>query len=257
MKVFSIKTAAHLVATSLLIALITTPASPARHSNGPVLSSEEAAAVADVVTQFKNHSLSDCVALMDRLRPEAVSKEDKLALKAAGFPLVDSNTEITNSLVLKELYKRTQSVLEFHHRAGIVEFIAFRNSDPVLMSKPGAFIAISTRAIELTKNDDALSGVTAHELSHEYFAMQFLDAYNTHNLEKHRKIELLCDAFATVTLIKLKKDPQQYAVALSAIVHNSQSSERLNDGTHEMPTLEARLQVISQVQQLFTQTAAK
>src|SRR6266849_3571214 len=219
------------------------------HENDP--KPEPNVEVAFVVNQFRNKSLADCAAMMDRLRPQAVTAQEKIALRADGFDLVNK-TEINDPALLKALYRRTQKVLEFHHRAGIVEYLLFKNSDPILTTKPGAFIAISSRALELAQNDDALGGIIAHELSHELLAMQFLDAYTTHNGEKLRIIELLCDVFATITMLELKMNPDKFAEALKDIVHNSKAAEQLNDGTKGMPSLEARLQTISEIKKLFS-----
>jgi len=207
--------------------------------------------VAFVVNQFHNKTLADCVAMMDRHRPQAVTAQEKVILRAQGFDLVNK-TLINDPALVQELYRRTQKVLEFHHRAGIVEYRLFKNSDPVLMTQPGAFIYISSRALEIAQDDEALNGIIAHELSHELLAMQFLDAYTTHNCEKLRIIELLCDVFATITMIELKMNPDKFADALKDIVHNSKASEELNDGTKGMPSLEARLQTISEIKKLFS-----
>jgi Zn-dependent protease with chaperone function len=209
-----------------------------------------------VLNQFRNKSLEDCVKLMDRLRPQAVTPQEKTILRKNGFELVTPKTEITDPALIAELYQQTQKVLEFHHRAGIVEYILFKHEDPLFITKAGAFIAISNRALDLADNDHARSGIIAHELSHEYFAMQFLDAYQTHNCRKLRVIELLCDVFATITMIQLKMDPDRFAEALRKIVHNSKESEQLNDGNKEMPSLEARLRVISEIKKQFLHPAS-
>ena len=148
---------------------------------------------------------------MDRLRPKALTAEEKKILKAYGFDLINKDTEINDPALLDELYRKTQNVLEFHHRTGIVEYLLFKNRDPVLMTKAGAFIAISNRALKIAKDDEALSGIIAHELSHEYFAMQYLQARNAHDCEKLRIIELMCDALGTITMLKLKMNPDKYS----------------------------------------------
>jgi hypothetical protein len=193
---------------------------------------------------------------MDRLRPKALTAEQKQILKAYGFDLINKNTEITNPTLLAELYRKTRSVLEFHHRAGIVEYLLFKNRDPVLMTKAGAFIAISNRALKLAKDDEALSGIIAHELSHEYFAMQFLRAHNSHDYETLRIIEMMCDALATITLLKLEMNPDKYSAALEKIICNSEASEQLNNGSREMPSLQSRLHVIAEIKKQFCQQAA-
>ena len=235
------------ILVAAVICLLSAAAFP--HGNDP--KPEPNVEVAFVVNQFRNKSLADCAAMMDRLRPQAVTVQEKVALRADGFDLINK-TEINDPALLKDLYRRTQKVLEFHHRAGIVEYLLFTNSDPILMTKPGAFIALSSRALEIAQSDDALAGIIAHELSHELLAMQFLDAYTTHNCEKLRIIELLCDVFATITMIELKINPDKFADALKDIVHNSKGAEELNDGTKGMPSLEARLQTIAEIKKLFS-----
>ena len=250
-----------IIALLLAVALTHQPALRADESTS---STNERQAVAFVVTQFheligsadRNKTLTDCVLLMDRLRPMAVTNQEKSILKSNGFGfnLVNDKTEIKDPQVLSDLYRRTKDALTFHHRDGIVEYVVFKHDSPILITKAGAFIAISTRALRIAKNDDALAGIIAHELSHEYVAMQSLEAHKSNNLEKLRQIELLCDVFATVTLIKLNRDPDKYAQALSDIVHNSKASEELNNGTNGMPTLEARLEVIAQITKLLRPT---
>jgi len=220
------------------------------HNHRPA--SVERAETTFVLNQFHEKTLEDCVQYMDRLRPKALTVEEKKILKSYGFELINKDTEINDPALLTELYQKTQKVLEFHHRAGIVEYLLFKNSDPILMTKAGAFIAISNRALKIAKDDQALSGIIAHELSHEYFALQFLQARNAHDCKKLRIIELMCDALATITMIRLEMNPDKYSSALEKIIRNSKASEQLNDGTREMPSLQARLNVISEIKKQFS-----
>ena len=205
-----------------------------------------------VLNQFRTRTLEDCVKLMNRRRPQAVTPEEKFILRKDGFELVTAETEVTDPDQLGDLYRQTQEVLRFHRRAGIVEYILFRHRDPILITKAGAFIAIASRALEIADNKEAKSGIIAHELSHEYFALEKYEALKSRDCKKLRVIELLCDAFATVTLISLKMDPDKYADALKKIIRNSRESEQLNDGNNGMPSLEARLQVISEIKKLYS-----
>ena len=195
---------------------------------------------------------------MDRLRPKPLTAEEKTILKAYGFDLITKDTEITDPTLLNEIYRKTQKVLEFHHRAGIVEYLLFKNHDPVLMTKAGAFIAISNRALKIVKDDEALAGIIAHELSHEYFALQFLRAHNSHDSTALRIIEMMCDALATITLLKLDINPDKYSAALERVIRNSEASEKLNNGSREMPSLQSRLHVIAEIKKQFgPQTASR
>ena len=234
------------ITVSLISSITATP-----HGHTPFSNSAE---TTFVLNQFRDKTLDDCVQYMDRLRPKRLTAEEKTILKAYGFDLITKDTEITDPTLLNELYRKTQKVLEFHHRAGVVEYLLFNNHDPVLMTKAGAFIAISNRALKIVKDDVALAGIIAHELSHEYFALQFLNAHNAHDNEKLRIIELMCDALTTITMLKLALNPQKYSDALQRIICHSKASEQLNDGSREMPSLAARLHVISSITtQLSTQ----
>ncbi len=211
-----------------------------------------------VLSQFRDKTLDDCVQYMDRLRPKPLTAEEKTILKSYGFDLITKDTEIDNPALLAELYRKTQTVLEFHHRIGIVEYLLFKNRDPVLMTKAGAFIAISNRALKIAKDDQALSGIIAHELSHEYFALQFLRAHNSHDYKTLRIIEMMCDALATITLLKLEINPDKYSAVLEKIIRNSEASEQLNNGSKEMPSLQSRLYVIAEIKKQFgPQTASR
>ena len=220
------------------------------HAHTPAF--EENTEATFVLSQFRDKTLDDCVQYMDRLRPKALTAEEKEILKGYGFQLINKDTEIINPALLNELYQKTHKVLEFHHRAGIVEYLLFKNRDPLLMTKAGAFIAISNRALKIAKDDEALSGIIAHELSHEYFVMQFLQAYKAHDYKTLRIIEMMCDALATITLLKLEINPDKYSGVLEKIIRNSEASEQLNNGSREMPSLESRLHVIADIKKQFS-----
>jgi len=232
---------------------LTSSITAAAYGHTPFSNSAE---TAFVLNQFRDKTLDDCVQYMDRLRPKPLTAEEKAILRAYGFDLITKETEITDPNLLNELYRKTQKVLEFHHRAGIVEYLLFKNHDPVLMTKAGAFIAISNRALKLVKDDEALAGIIAHELSHEYFALQFLRAHNSQDYKTLRIIEMMCDALATITLLKLEINPDKYSGVLEKIIRNSEASEQLNNGSREMPSLESRLYVIAEIKKQFSPHAA-
>ena len=239
----------HSIVTAIALCLLS-PIAGLPH--GHMAASAETAETKFVLNLFRDKTLDECVQYMDQLRPRALTAEEKQILKADGFDLITKDTEINDQALLNELYRETQKVLEFHHRAGIVEYLLFKNSDPVLMTKAGAFIAISNRALKIAKDDEALSGIIAHELSHEYFALQYLQARNAHDSQKLRIIELMCDALCTITMLKLQMNPDRYAGALTKIIRNSRASEQLNDGTGQMPSLQSRLHVIAEIRKQFS-----
>lgn len=91
----------------------------------------------------------------------------------------------------------------------------------------------------------------AHELAHEYVAMDLLQATQSGNLGRIRELELFCDAVAAVVLLDLKLDPGAYARALRRIANHSKESAKLNNGENSHPAVHARLRLISDISALF------
>jgi predicted Zn-dependent protease len=113
-------------------------------------------------------------------------------------------------------------------------------------------LVISTEVLKIVGSDDAaLIGLVAHELAHEYVAMQMLSALRSGDLSRIRELELFCDAVATVVLFNLGLDPAHYARVLRRIATHSQAAAALNDGSNSHPAIAARLKVISDVSDLL------
>jgi Zn-dependent protease with chaperone function len=249
-----------IVVTAILIGVVTAlGASPVFPRQPKAAMSQSDAEVEYILKQVRNKTLDDCFKMMERWRPQAVTPAEKAALLKDGFVLINKKTGAEAALTfekdpgkLAELYRQTKGVLEVHNRAGIVEYLLFKNDEPIVMTKVGAYIAISSRLLKLVNEGEGRAGIMSHELSHEYFQIKFIEALNSRDCATLRKIELFCDVLAAVTMMKLKMNPDNYAEALQKIVHNSKESEELNDGTQTMPSLAARLKVISAIKKQFS-----
>ena len=169
------------------------------------------------------------------MRPEAVSQTDK-SLLMRELPLVNAHNRVEDGRQLVRLYARVETTLELYKRHGIVDLVIFRDSRPIVYSKPGVVLVISTEVLKIVGSDDAaLIGLVAHELAHEYVAMQMLSALRSGDLSRIRELELFCDAVATVVLLNLGLDPAHYASVLRRIATHSQAAAALNDGSNSHP----------------------
>jgi hypothetical protein len=249
-----------IVVTAILIGVVTALKAPPVFPRQPKAAmSQSEVEVEYILKQVRNKTLDDCFKMIERWRPQAVTPAEKAALLKEGFALIDKKTGAEAAVKfendpgkLAELYRQTKGVLELHHRAGIVEYLLFKNDDPIVMTKVGAYIAISSRLLKLANEGEGRAGIISHELSHEYFQLKFIEALKARDYPTLRKIELFCDVLATVAMIKLKMNPDNYAEALRKIVDNSKESEELNDGNQSMPSLDARLKVISAIKKQFS-----
>jgi hypothetical protein len=203
--------------------------------------------IARVESVFAGKSLSEINLTLAAMRPEAVSQTDK-SLLMRELPLVNAHNRVEDGRQLVRLYARVETTLELYQRHGILDLVIFRDSRPIVYCKPGVVLVISTEVLKIVGSDDAaLIGLVAHELAHEYVAMQMLSALRSGDLSRIRELELFCDAVATVVLLNLGLDPAHYARVLRRIATHSQAAAALNDGSDSHPAIAARLKVISDV----------
>jgi Zn-dependent protease with chaperone function len=212
--------------------------------------------ISRVESWFKGKSLVEIDAALTRLRPEAVSQSNK-ALLMKDLPLVNAGNRIHDERQIGLLRARLDRTLKLFERDQVMELIIFRNPQPIVYTKPGVVLVISTEILKIAGNDDALVGVVAHELAHEYVAMDFLKALQSGNLPRIRELELFCDAVAVVVLLDLGFDPAQYAQVLRSIANYSKAAEELNNGENSHPAVEARLRVIADISALFMSRSAR
>lgn len=147
-----------------------------------------------------------------RIRPGGVSnlyKTEVLGDVTAG-PLVRPTAGMQAKLAA------LASVLEFHDRRHIVEIKIIDLRYAYVGFQARSVLLISDKALNLLSEKD-LQAVVAHELAHEYFWQEFLDARRNKQFERMREIELRCDGIAVITLDRLGIDPACLISALSSI----------------------------------------
>lgn len=208
---------------------------------------ESAVPAARVLAVFKGRSLKDAIKYMERFRPPVVDEKGKRIL-LRNLPLVDDRTRVKDEGVVKRVRERARPALDFYRRSAIVEIVVFNYGHPVIYTKAGAVIALSTTFIDLARDDAALVGAISHELAHEYVAVEFREAVLTRDMAKLRELELLCDALAVVSLLALGMDVTAYANLLRKVVAFSPEAAELNAGAHGAPSLAERLLVIGKLQ---------
>ncbi|HEY6121791.1 MAG TPA: hypothetical protein VIV66_17675 [Pyrinomonadaceae bacterium] len=206
--------------------------------------------IARVESAFAGRSLREIFVALTAIRPDPVSRSDKSELMS-DLPLVTAGNRVEDHRQLDRLRSRLEPTLKFYARYGVVDLILFRDPRPIVYSKPGVVVVISTEVMKIVGDDDAaLAGIIAHELAHEYVALQMLHALRSKDLTMIRELELFCDAVAVVVLLDLGLDPACYGRALRLMAMHSQASAQLNNGSRTHPAIDARLKVISDISDL-------
>jgi Zn-dependent protease with chaperone function len=178
-----------------------------------------------------------------RIRPGGVSnlyKTEVLADATAG-----PQVRLTASMRAK--LAALAPVLEFHERRRIVEIKVIDLRYAYVGFQARSVLLISDKAINLLSEND-LQAVVAHELAHEYFWQEFLDARRNKQFKWMHEIELRCDGIAVITLDRLGIEPACLISALSSIGTFNLHTAPTDPFTH--PPMGERVNFIRKVTEL-------
>jgi hypothetical protein len=112
--------------------------------------------------------------------------------------------------------------LRLYRREDCFKIIIIKHHLPVMMNDSGVVMMISTGLIERATSDDEILGHAAHEIGHDLFwrrtanARQLIELYQSGKAtelqakearEDLAKIELECDAFSSLSLAAMGRNP--------------------------------------------------
>jgi hypothetical protein len=112
--------------------------------------------------------------------------------------------------------------LRLYRRQDCFKIIVIKHHLPVMMNDSGVIMMVSTGLIERAMSDDEILGHAAHEIGHDLFwrrtahARQLLELYRSGKAtelqakearEDLAKIELECDAFSSLSLAVMGRNP--------------------------------------------------
>lgn len=116
--------------------------------------------------------------------------------------------------------------LRLYRRQDCFKIIIIKHHLPVMMNDSGVLMMISTGLIERATSDDEILGHAAHEIGHDLFwrrtahARQLIELYQSGKATKLQarearadlaKIELECDAFSSLSLAMMGRNPVPFA----------------------------------------------
>ncbi len=134
--------------------------------------------------------------------------------KAEVLARLAKGKEVRVSDRMKQELAALEPILRYHERDSVIEirvigvehlFVGLQGRAVLLISEP-ALNQLSTEELQAT---------VAHELGHEYFWGEFMEARQRKERETMREIELRCDGVAVIALRRLGLDPAKLVSALS------------------------------------------
>jgi hypothetical protein len=109
-----------------------------------------------------------------------------------------------------------EPLLRYHERAGVIEIRVIRERGAFIRLQGRAVLVITEAALTLLSAEE-LQAVVAHELGHEYFWGELMEARRQKAHATIREIELRCDGIALIALRRLGMEPARLLTATSRL----------------------------------------
>jgi hypothetical protein len=180
---------------------------------------------------------------LDGCRPAPVSIEEKdRALHS--LPAKGAVTELGG--VERRKLEAIEPVLRVHQRIGIYEVRVISVPQAWTGLHERAVLLISLPALRLVTPDE-LAALIAHEIGHEYVWRQFADAKASRDTRRLHDLELICDAIAARTLLRLGMPPTrlQTAIEKTSWYNRERFGVAFNQGDY--PSLKERKQLLKEM----------
>jgi len=149
---------------------------------------------------------------LKRIRLPKVSE----AHKAEVLARIAKGEEVGVSDGMKGKLAALEPILRYHERDSAIEIRVIRAREAFVSVQGRAVLLISEPALRLLPAPE-LQAVVAHELGHEYFWVEFMEARQQKKHELMREIELRCDGVAVIALHRLRLDPAKLVSAISRL----------------------------------------
>jgi hypothetical protein len=195
-------------ATMILSLIFALPISPSGQTRPTNLKqgSVEAKALA-FFERIEERSFDD---YLKRVRLPKVSE----AQKAKVLTRLEKGKEVRVSDRMKQELAALEPILRYHERDSVIEIRVIGVKELFVGLQGRAVLLISEPALNLLTLEE-LQATVAHELGHEYFWGELMEARQQKKREMMREIELRCDGVAVIALRRLGLDSAKLVSALS------------------------------------------
>ncbi len=107
-------------------------------------------------------------------------------------------------------------ILQYHEREAVLEINVINAREAFVGVQGRAVLFISENMLRLLSTEE-LQAVVAHELGHEYFWGELMEARQQKQHTMMREIELRCDGIAVIALVRLGLEAAHLISALTAM----------------------------------------
>jgi Zn-dependent protease with chaperone function len=159
--------------------------------------------------RIEDRSFDDYLRRVRLPKVSEAHKADVLARIAKG-----DDVEVSDRM--KSKLAALEPILLYHERDSVIEAKVIRAREAFVKVQGRAVLLISEPALNLLPAPE-LQAAVAHELGHEYFWVESMEARQQKKHELMREIELRCDGIAVIALLRLGIDSAKLVSALDRI----------------------------------------
>ena len=179
----------------------------------PTATAQDELVLAQALHYFTRHDPGGMLEQFESLRPAAVTDAERGRILAM-LP-VEGNKRDLNAAQLKKLAAVGQ-VLELHRREAVYVVRVIEIPHAAVGLHDRAVVLVSEQALDFLEADE-LQALVAHEIGHEYFWSEYAQARRDSSRSSLRRLELLCDGFAVITLAHAGLSPARLTSALDKL----------------------------------------
>lgn len=179
----------------------------------PAGSAQEDSVLEPALRYFTRHNAGEILKLFDSARPTPVSDAERGDILAT-LPTEGAVHDLDPSQQKKVTDVRR--VLEAHRREAVYTIRVIEVAQAAVALHARAVVLVSEPALDLLDAEE-LQALVAHEVGHEYFWGDYFLARRDNSQSSLRRLELLCDGFAVITLKRVGVNPRRLISALAKI----------------------------------------
>lgn len=222
-------------------------------SVAPAASAQDDLVLEPALHYFTRHDAGDIFELFDSVRPAAVSDAERGRILAM-LP-AEGNKRDLNTAQLKKL-SAVRRVLEVHRREAIYVIKVIKVPQAAVALHARAVVLVSERALDLLDAAE-LQALVAHEVGHEYFWGEYFRARRDNSQSSLRRLELLCDGFAVITLERAGVNPKRLTSALEKIVRYNRDRFGVALNEDDYPAVSERRRFVGRLVEWLARSGAQ
>lgn len=222
-------------------------------SVAPAASAQEDSVLEPALQYFTRHNAGEILKLFESARPTAVSDAERGRILAT-LPTEGDVREL-DAAQQKKL-AAVRSVLQPHQREGVYIIRVIEIAQAAVALHARAVVLISERALDLLDADE-LQALVAHEVGHEYFWDDYFLARRDNSQSFLRRLELLCDGFAVITLERVGVNPERLISALDKISRYNRDRFGVAVNETNYPALGERRRFVERLVEWLRRSAAQ